>query len=212
MVNVVPIVLRSVLVSGLATLMASLWSIPIAVLLAVSKSRLAQIVLDLFNSLVSLPTVVLGLCLYMILSRSGPLGFLSLLYTPLAISIGQAVLITPLIVSVLVNSLSKIRDGVLETAFALGATRSQAYLTLLYEGLPLVTRSILVGFNRAIGELGVALMLGGNIKGYTRVMTTAIALEVVKGNFEEAISLGLFFIVIIAVLTTAIRIIGGKSD
>ncbi|RLE98580.1 MAG: ABC transporter substrate-binding protein [Thermoprotei archaeon] len=212
MVNVVPIVLRSVLVSGLATLMASLWSIPIAVLLAVSKSRLAQIVLDLFNSLVSLPTVVLGLCLYMILSRSGPLGFLSLLYTPLAISIGQAVLITPLIVSVLANSLSKIRDGVLETAFALGATRSQAYLTLLYEGLPLVTRSILVGFNRAIGELGVALMLGGNIKGYTRVMTTAIALEVVKGNFEEAISLGLFFIVIIAVLTTAIRIIGGKSD
>jgi len=148
----------------------------------------------------------------MILSRSGPLGFLSLLYTPLAISIGQAVLITPLIVSVLANSLSKIRDGVLETAFALGATRSQAYLTLLYEGLPLVTRSILVGFNRAIGELGVALMLGGNIKGYTRVMTTAIALEVVKGNFEEAISLGLFFIVIIAVLTTAIRIIGGKSD
>ena len=212
MVNVVPIVLRSVLVSGLATLMASLWSIPIAVLLAVSKSRLAQIVLDLFNSLVSLPTVVLGLCLYMILSRSGPLGFLSLLYTPLAISIGQAVLITPLIVSVLANSLSKIRDGVLETAFALGATRSQAYLTLLYEGLPLVTRSILVGFNRALGELGVALMLGGNIKGYTRVMTTAIALEVVKGNFEEAISLGLFFIVIIAVLTTAIRIIGGKSD
>jgi len=212
MVNVVPIVLRSVLVSGLATLMASLWSIPIAVLLAVSKSRLAQIVLDLFNSLVSLPTVVLGLCLYMILSRSGPLGFLSLLYTPLAISIGQAVLITPLIVSVLANSLSKIKDSVLETAFALGATRSQAYLTLLYEGLPLVTRSILVGFNRAIGELGVALMLGGNIKGYTRVMTTAIALEVVKGNFEEAISLGLFFIVIIAVLTTAIRIIGGKSD
>jgi len=146
----------------------------------------------------------------MILSRSGPLGFLELLYTPLAISIGQALLITPLIVSVLSNSLSRIKENVLETAFALGATSSQAYFALLHEGLPLLVRSILIGFNRAIGELGVALMLGGNIRGYTRVMTTAIALEVVKGNFEQALNLGAVFIVIIVLLTIMIRAIGEK--
>ena len=208
--ELVSIVLRSITVSGLATLLASLWSIPLALVLTVFKTRLSQVLLDIFNSLVSIPTVVLGLCLYMILSRSGPLGFLELLYTPLAISIGQALLITPLIVSVLSNSLSRIKENVLETAFALGATSSQAYFALLHEGLPLLVRSILIGFNRAIGELGVALMLGGNIRGYTRVMTTAIALEVVKGNFEQALNLGAVFIVIIVLLTIMIRAIGEK--
>jgi len=208
--ELVSIVLRSITVSGLATLLASLWSIPLALVLTVFKTRLSRVLLDIFNSLVSIPTVVLGLCLYMILSRSGPLGFLELLYTPLAISIGQALLITPLIVSVLSNSLSRIKENVLETAFALGATSSQAYFALLHEGLPLLVRSILIGFNRAIGELGVALMLGGNIRGYTRVMTTAIALEVVKGNFEQALNLGAVFIVIIVLLTIMIRAIGEK--
>ncbi|RLE93035.1 MAG: ABC transporter substrate-binding protein [Thermoprotei archaeon] len=208
--ELVSIVLRSITVSGLATLLASLWSIPLALVLTVFKTRLSRVLLDIFNSLVSIPTVVLGLCLYMILSRSGPLGFLELLYTPLAISIGQALLITPLIVSVLSNSLSRIKENVLETAFALGATSSQAYFALLHEGLPLLVRSILIGFNRAIGELGVALMLGGNIRGYTRVMTTAIALEVVKGNFEQALNLGAVFIVVIVLLTIMIRAIGEK--
>ena len=205
------IVLRSLMISGVATLLATLWSTPISLALLISESRISKVIQDIFNSLVSIPTVLLGLFLYMILSRSGPLGFTGILYTPLAISIGEAILVTPLMVSVTTTSLKKIKDRVWETAIALGATKLQASQVLLREGISQVVRSILIGFNRAIGELGIALMIGGNIRGYTRVMTTAIALEVIKGNFELAMGLGVVFLLITASLTILVGILGVRE-
>ena len=206
------IVGRSIAVSGLATLLSTLWSIPISLLLLSHRGRVSKFFQDLFNALVSTPTVVLGLLIYMVFSKSGPLGWFGLLYTPLIISLGQAILVTPLIVSVITAGLLESRWDVWEAAVSLGATRLQASMTLLSEGWVQVLRSIIVGFNRAIGELGVALMVGGNIKGFTRVMTTAIALEASRGEFELAITLGGILIAISIVLTVLSRILGGLLD
>ena len=188
--EVAEIVGRSLLVSGSATLMASGWSLLISLKLLLSKGRVAELAVDLFNTLVSVPTVVIGLLLYLLLSRSGPLGFTSILYTPAAISIGQAILITPFIVSLSISTLRRTGEELWETLVAVGASERQAAATLIRESLPGLLTAFILGFNRAVGELGVALMLGGNIKGLTRVMTTAIALEVSKGEFELALTLG----------------------
>lgn len=204
------IVLRSIFVSGLATVLASTWSLPLAFLLLISESKMGKILQDVFNSLVSIPTVVLGLLLYLTFSRAGPLGIFSLLYTPCIISIGQAILITPLMISFLTSSLGKVKEAVWETAIALGASKFQASITVLKEGYLQLVRSILVGFNRAIGELGVALMVGGNIRGYTRVMTTAIALEVSKGNFTLAIMLGVVLLTTTLTITVMVRFLGAR--
>ena len=209
--EVVEILVRSLAVSGTATLLAAAWSVPTALALVVSESRVSRLIQDILSSLVGIPTVVLGLFLYTMLSRSGPLGFLRLLYTPAAIAIGQAILITPLVISVAVSSLAKVKERGWEVALSLGATGAQAAMTIAHEGLPLLIRSVLVGFSRAIGELGVALMVGGNIKNFTRVMTTAIALGVMKGEYELALALGALLLVTSAAVTIAVRVVGGAE-
>lgn len=207
--EILGIIIRSIGVSGSATILATSWSIPLAIIiLNSSESKWSKMVQDLFNSMVSIPTVILGLLLYLLLSKSGPLGFIGLLYTPYAISVGESILITPLIISVLITSLSKLKDKVWETVLALGASEFQASLMLLRESSLQLVRSVLIGFNRAIGELGVALMVGGNIRGFTRVMTTAIALEVSRGNFETALILGVSLLAISTTLTIIVRFLG----
>ena len=202
------IVLRSVSVSGLAVLLSSTWSIPLALRLTLTSSKLGKMVEDLVNALTSIPTVVLGLLLYMLLSRSGPLGFLGLLYTPYAIVVGQAILVTPLITSIALTGLLKVKDEVWELLISLGAGRRQVSQALVREGLHQILSSILLGFNRALGELGVALTVGGNVRGLTRVMTTAIALEVSRGEYELAVSLGLILLTVSLALTLVVRRLG----
>ncbi len=209
--EIITIAIRSFWVSGLAIALATTWSIPISILLTVLKNRVTVFLQDLFNALISLPTVVLGLFLYLILSKSGPLSFLGILYTPLAISIGQSILITPILVSMVTSSFQSLKEEAWETALTLGASEIQASLALIREGLPLLIRAVLAGFNRALGELGVALIVGGNIKGYTRVMTTTIALELAKGNFELAIYLGVLLLISSTAITIAIRSIGVRG-
>lgn len=204
------IVLRSISISGLAVLLASMWSIPLALRLTLTDSKLGRVVEDLVNALTSIPTVVLGLLLYMLLSRSGPLGSLGLLYTPYAIAVGQAMLVTPLITSIASTGLMRVKDEVWELLTSLGASRGQASRALLREGLRQVLSSILLGFNRALGELGVALTVGGNVRGLTRVMTTAIALEVSRGEYELAVSLGLILLAVSLALTFAVRRLGER--
>jgi len=148
----------------------------------------------------------------MLLSRSGPLGFLALLYKPQAIMIGQAILITPLIISLAYEVFYKARYDYWELAIALGADTKQAYYTMLREVLPDVIIVLLIAFSRALGELGVALMVGGNIRGYTRVFTTTIALEVAKGNFEAALILGFILLIIISSISAAVRILGVRRE
>ncbi len=210
--EVVEIIIRSITISGTATFLASLWSIPLSFLLVSRYSKITNLIMGFFNALVGVPTVVVGLFLYMILSRSGPLGFLGMLYTPQAIMLGEAILITPLLVSLLYESFHRTREKYWELALTLGASDRQALKLFLLQSLPEILVVLLLGFSRAIGELGVALLVGGNIKGYTRVMTTAISLEVVKGEFEKALLLGGFLITTVLGISTSIRFLKGRIE
>lgn len=193
--------LRSLYISGTATLLAVIWSLPLGIFIGSQRFPGRDLVKGFFNAMLGIPTVGLGLILYLILSRSGPLGILHLLYTPTSIIMGEAVLVTPIIISFTVNAIEGVEPEVKELAKTLGATASQASLTVFYEALPSVILAVVASFNRAIAELGVALMLGGNISGLTRVLTTSIALETTRGNFELAIALTMILLTIVFALT-----------
>lgn len=206
------IAIRSLIISSSATLMSSIWSIPISIKMSNSHSRIVNILISIFNAMIGLPTVLVGLFLYMVFSRSGPLGFLELLYRPEAIVIGEAILITPLIISLLYETFHKARLDYWEVAFTLGADERQAYVIMIREVFSDIIIVLLIAFSRALGELGVALMVGGNIRGYTRVFTTAIALEVAKGNFEIALNLGALLLAIISIIAVVVRFLGVKKS
>lgn len=200
-------ILRSIYVSGTATLLASVWSLPTSYFLTLK--RRVGIVEAVVESLVGIPTVLLGLLLYILLSSSGPLAPLGikLLYTPQAIILGESILVTPLMIS---TSYRVLKNSVVmysELALSLGASKTQVMTLVIKESLPGVVASIIMSFSRALGELGIAMMVGGNISGYTRVMTTAIALGVVRGEFEEAIALGLVLMAIMVVISVTLKLI-----
>ncbi|GAB6147506.1 ABC transporter permease [Stetteria hydrogenophila] len=198
------VVARSLYISGSATILASLWSIPLAYAMA-SRPGLARLASTL-EALVGVPTVLVGLLLYMLLSSRGPLGSLGLLYTPHAIIIGEAVLVTPLIASVAYRALRVAVERYGELALSLGATEAQAMATAVREASGGIIASLVMGFSRAIGELGVALMVGGNIRGYTRTISTAIALDVSMGEFEEALQLGAVLVALLIAASIAARL------
>jgi tungstate transport system permease protein len=194
-------------VSGTATLLASVWSIPTSYVLTLK--RRVGVVEAVIESLVGIPTVLLGLLLYILLSSSGPLAPLGikLLYTPQAIILGESILVTPLMIS---TSYRVLKNSVVmysELALSLGASKTQVMTLVIKESLPGVVASIIMSFSRALGELGIAMMVGGNISGYTRVMTTAIALGVARGEFEEAIALGLVLMAIMVVISVTLKLI-----
>jgi tungstate transport system permease protein len=194
-------------VSGTATLLASVWSLPTSYVLTLK--RRVGVVEAVIESLVGIPTVLLGLLLYILLSSSGPLAPLGikLLYTPQAIILGESILVTPLMIS---TSYRVLKNSVVmysELALSLGASKTQVMTLVIKESLPGVVASIIMSFSRALGELGIAMMVGGNISGYTRVMTTAIALGVARGEFEEAIALGLVLMAIMVVISVTLKLI-----
>jgi len=195
------IVLRSLYISGLATAMATLWSLPIAVVLGLKNIPGKRFIRASFNAFLGIPTVVLGLVLFLLLSRSGPLGMFGLLFTPLVISIGQAILITPIIVSFITSAIESINLELRDLARTLGSTEVQASTAILREASGGVTLAIIAGFNRAFAELGVAMMLGGNIHGLTRILTTAIALETARGEIAFSIALGIILVSIVYALS-----------
>jgi tungstate transport system permease protein len=194
------IVSRSLIFSGMAIILAILWGTPIAMLIAMREFRGKTILKTIFSTLIGLPTVVLGLILYLIFSRSGPLGFLGLLYTPGAIIIGQAVLVTPILVSIGVSAIESVDPEIMNLSKTLGATESQAQIAVLKEAINGIVLSDLASFNRAIGELGVVLLVGGNIAGggnRTDVMTTAISRDVQIGEIGLAVALGILLVLIL---------------
>ena len=205
--TIVEIAARSIIVSGAATLLSSTWSLPASIMLA-ERRDLSRIALPVLESMVGIPTVLVGLLLYLLLSSSGPLGFLGLLYTPQAIIIGQSILVTPLMISISYRVLSMASKTYGELAETLGATVWQKRILVISQSAPGLIGAIIMSFSRAIGELGIALMVGGNISGYTRVMTTAIALEVSKGNYELAVSLGLILLAISSTISVMTRMLG----
>jgi len=212
MSEILEITIRSIAISSTAVLTSLAWSIPLSLKMISSDSRITKIFISIANALVGFPTVLVGLLVYTILSRSGPLGFLGILYTPLAIIIGEAILVTPLIISLLYETLNKARQTYWELAISLGADDIQAYYIMLREIIPDIIITALLAFSRAIGELGVALIVGGNIRGYTRVFTTAIALEISKGDFETALSLGLILFTIVSSITIISRLLGARRE
>ena len=206
----VEITLRSLAVSGLATILACLWSIPLGILIGLKEFRGRGLLRGLFNSLMGLPTVTLGLILYLLISRAGPLGALRLLYTPWAIVIGQSTLITPILVSFVASALEAVDPEVRRLALTLGASEARADLTVLEESLGRVLLAVTAGFNRSIAELGVALMLGGNIRGVTRVLTTTIALETSRGELALSIALAIVLMVIVAGVNLMVSLAKGR--
>jgi tungstate transport system permease protein len=194
------IVSRSLFFSGTAIILAILWGTPIAMLIAMKEFRGKTIIKTFFNTLIGLPTVVLGLILFLIFSKGGFLGPLGLLYTPAAIIIGQAILVTPILVSIGVSAIESVDPEIMSLAQTLGASESQAQIAVLKEAINGIILSDLASFNRAIGELGVVLMVGGNIAGggiRTDVMTTSIARDVQISEIGLAVALGILLVIIL---------------
>jgi tungstate transport system permease protein len=194
------IVSRSLFFSGIAIILAILWGTPIAMLIAMKEFRGKTVIKTFFNTLIGLPTVVLGLILFLIFSKGGPLGFLDLLYTPGAIMIGQAILVTPILVSIGVSAIESVDPEIMTLAQTLGASESQAQIAVLKEAINGIILSDLASFNRAIGELGVVLLVGGNIAGggnRTDVMTTAISRDVQISEIGLAVALGILLVIIL---------------
>jgi len=204
------IVSRSLLFSGIAIILATLWGTPIAMLLGLKNFRGKTIVKTLFSSLIGIPTVVLGLVLYLVFSNGGPLGFLGLLYTPGAIILGEAVLVTPILISIMTTAIEAVDPEIMSLAKTLGASESQASTAVLKEAINGVLLSNIASFNRAIAELGVALLVGGNIAGLTDVLTTAISRYTARGELDLAIALGIILMVIVF-LINAIVIMARKA-
>jgi tungstate transport system permease protein len=194
------IVARSLFFSGTAIILAILWGTPIAMLIAMKEFRGKTLIKTIFSTLIGLPTVVLGLILFLIFSKGGPLGFLGLLYTPGAIIIGQAILVTPILVSIGISSIESVDPEIMNLSKTLGASESQAQIAVLKEAINGIILSDLASFNRAIGELGVVLLVGGNIAGggnRTDVMTTAISRDVQVSEIGLAIALGILLVIIL---------------
>lgn len=191
------IIFRSLFFSGSAVVLAVLWGTPIALLISLKDFRGKTIIKGFFNSLIGIPTVVLGLVLFLIFSKGGPLGFLGLLYTPVAIILGETVLVTPILISIMTSAIEAVDPSIMDLAKTLGASESQAAIAVLKEALIGVLLSNIASFNRAIAELGVALLVGGNIAGSTDVLTTAISRYTARGDLDLAVALGIFLIIII---------------
>ena len=199
---VLDITLRSIRVSGVATILALVVGLPIAAALALLNFKGKEIIKSIFNALLGIPTVVLGLVLYILIAPNGVLGCLGLLYTELGISVGQMLLILPIIVSFVVNSIERVEREIRDLAYTLGATEFQTSLALLREAYSGVVLATIAAFNRAIAELGIALMIGGNVfvsggRYNTRVLTTAMQMYVARGEIEVAIALGIILIAIV---------------
>lgn len=190
------IVALSLRVSLTATGLACLFGLPLGALLAVARFRGRNAALVLVNALMGLPPVVVGLLVYLHLSRSGPLGFLGLLYTPTAMIIAQCILITPIVAALSRQVLEDLNDEYAEQFRSLSLTRRQSMTALIWDGRFTLLTVALAGFGRAVAEVGAVIIVGGNIDHLTRVMTTAIALETSKGDLALALALGIVLMVI----------------
>ena len=196
----VKIVLVSLIVACSSTLLATLSGVPFGIFVAQKAFRGRKAVTTVLNTLMSLPTVVVGLMVYSFLSRSGPLGAMGLLYTRTAMVIGQFILAFPIISGLTIASIRSVDKRIHTTVVSLGADPKQGFVMFLHEARFGILAAIAVGFGRVFAEIGVSMMLGGNIRGYTRNITTAIALETSKGEFSLGIALG------IVLLTVALSI------
>lgn len=195
---------RSLMISVTATVLASLICTPLASLIHFHHFPGKRLLINIIQTLFSLPTVVVGLFVFVLFSRAGPIGGLNIMFTPTLMIIGQAILITPILLGLIISALSGVDKAMVDTAISLGASSSQVALTVIKEARYAVTAAVIIGFGRAISEVGLAIMVGGNIKGFTRVLTTAISLETSKGELELSIALGIILLSIALIVNLAL--------
>jgi len=200
--DILQIVALSLAVSGGATLLAAAAAIPSALFLALRDFRGKRFLVGVVNTSLSIPAVLIGLLVYGLVSRRGPLGALGLLFNPGAMVLAQALLAFPIITALALAALKGIARDARDLALSLGANRWQLAAAVIRQGRFAFLTALIAGFSRVIGETGMTLMVGGNIKGHTRVLTTAISLETMKGNFEIGIALGI--VLLLAALTITI--------
>jgi len=194
--EVMGITLLSLEVSGIATLISLLIGISAGVVVALSRFIGKRIVVSLINTGMGLPPVVVGLFVTLFLWRNGPLGFLGILYTPTAMIIAQVVIATPIVMGITLAAIQQLPQQLQLQILALGATRFQMVWILIKEAkLPLLA-AVMAGFGGVISEVGASIMVGGNIKDYSRVLTTATVMETGRGNFDIAIALGIILLLL----------------
>jgi tungstate transport system permease protein len=194
--DLVEIVLLSLQVSLGAVFIASAVALPLGAFIALQRFPGRRGVVILLNALMGLPPVVVGLMVYLLLSRAGPLGPMGLLFTPTAMVIAQSIIVLPIIAALTRQTIADLHEEYDEYLRSLGCTPLQSVATLLWDGRFRLLTAIMAGFGRAIAEVGAVIIVGGNIQHATRVMTTTIALETSKGNLALALGLGLILVTI----------------
>lgn len=208
--EVLTITFTSLKISLTAIVFASVAGIPPGFLIGITPFRGRGLIITVLNTLMALPTVVVGLFGYALISRQGPLGPLQLLFTPTAMVMGQFVLATPIIMNLTISATQSIDPRVRRTAIVLGASGLQAAITVFVEARFAMIAAIVAGFGRVIGEVGAAMMLGGNIKDYTRNLPTAIALETSKGEFGFGLALGIILMSVALGVNSLLRFLQRK--
>jgi tungstate transport system permease protein len=205
--DVMQIAALSLYVSLTATILAACISIPLGGLIHFNNFPGKRVLIILIQTLYSVPTVVVGLLIYLLISRSGPLGDFGLLWTPEGMILGQTVLIIPITTGLVISALGSIDKNISDTLISLGATGFQNVVQIIREARYVILSAVILAFGRAISEVGVAMMIGGNILGQTRVLTTAIALQTGLGDFGFSIALGIILLGIALVVVVALNLV-----
>ncbi len=197
--------LRSLTIAAASCSITALICLPLGSLIHFSRFPGKRLLINVVQTFYSVPTVAIGLFIFVLFSQSGPLGGLNLIFTPAVMVIGQVFLVMPIMLGLTISALSGVDKAITETALSLGASRFQAAIITLKHARFAVLTAVIMGFGRAVSEVGLALMVGGNIKGFTRTLTTAISLETSKGDIELALALGMVLIFIALVINVALN-------
>jgi len=200
----------SLKISTVAIIFATAVGVPAGFIIGVNTFRGKSIIVTLLNTLMAFPTVVVGLLVYSMVSHQGPLGPMGLLFTPVAMIMGQFILATPIIMSLTISATQAVDPRVRNTATVLGANAFQSGIAILLEARFAMIAAVVAGFGRVIGEVGASMMLGGNIRGYTRNIPTAIALETSKGEFSLGLALGVILLSVALIINFFLRFLQHK--
>lgn len=196
---------RSLAISATSSTLAALICLPLATVIHFNKFRGKRTLINIIQTMFSLPTVAVGLFVFVLFSSAGPIGGLDILFTPAVMVVGQVILISPIMLGLTISALSGVDKTIADTAVSLGASRFQMAVITLREARFAVLAALIMGFGRAISEVGLSLMVGGNIQGFTRTITTAISLETSKGDLELALALGIILIVIALIINIVLN-------
>lgn len=199
------ITVRTLAISGSSTFLSALIFVPIGCLIYFHSFTGKRLLVNIIQTLYSLPTVFVGLLIFITFSRDGPLGSFGILFTPQVMIIGQVVLIAPIVTGLTISALSGVNPEIKDTAISLGATRFQTIRAILIEARYATLTAVLVGFGRATSEVGIAIIVGANIEGSTRTLATAIALKTTQGEIGQPIMLGIILISLVLVVSILVN-------